>query len=617
MKNPTLDRLVQRIQQANDAYHNTSTPIYTDAEYDALVEELESMDPSHAVLQHVGAPIEGAKRKLPIPMPSLQKMKTQEALARWSKKYPKNTSVIVSDKEDGVSILLYKKHNGKTLLTTRGNGLQGRDVSHLLEILPKDAVEVIPPNTMVRGEFVLPKTYNNARNLVAGAVNAKQPDANTVKNIVFLAYQLYPGDKSQVSPSDGFTRLAAYGFSIPPTSQHALHAMEESTLVSLYQSRVQTSVYDIDGLVLAADVPTGVPENESYPKDTVAFKTMQTHITKQTEVTEVRWNQSKDGILIPVVHFTPIVIDGATIRKVTGIHAAFVQKSGLGPGAHILVVRSGGVIPRLLETLVQAPEGAALPRDIPFVWDGPHIRATNTDALDPTQVLHFFRTLNPKGVSDKTFTKLIEAGYPTIQAILALTPAEITALDGFQRKSAEMIVQAIAEAVQRAKCEDWVIASNKLGRGIAYRKLQMILEHHPLFAMRTQLPSEADLIKIPGIQKATAAKFLEGIPQVLVFLQTHAAWCLEAPRPSSEAKEGVPPVSKTCENFYVVMTGARDKALQEAIVACGGTLQNAVSSKTTHVIAANPTENTSKLQKARERDIPILTPDAFRVLGKL
>lgn len=174
----SVSKLEKYLRKLSALYYNTSNSPVSDSIFDTLKEILEERDPDNSFLYEVGAPIESNKVKLPFPMGSLDKIKpTTGELERWTKIY--KGSYELSDKLDGISALLYKKDDVK--LYSRGDGLFGQDITHLLKYVNID-LSAFPNNNAVRGELILSKKnfekikkddpkIKNARNIVAGVVN--------------------------------------------------------------------------------------------------------------------------------------------------------------------------------------------------------------------------------------------------------------------------------------------------------------------------------------------------------------------------------------------------------------------------------------------------------------
>lgn len=291
-----IDKLENYLVKLNDAYSN-QTPLVSDQEYDNLRDILESVKPNSKVLNMVGALPERGEVNLPVWMGSLNKVKlSSKGLENFLLAEPKK--YVISEKLDGVSLLLVRNHEGWRCFT-RGNGVIGQDVtSTILPILniPDSQLLKESDDIIVRGEVILAKTSaevlstnKNLRTIVSGIITAKKPKKEVLKLTNFIAYSL---PLSNLPPSKQFYLLKKYGFTIPKTTQinnHLGQDMLEKTLISWKKS----SLYDIDGIVVAKDIPE-LPTKNKNPKMTVAFKMMLENQTRITKVIKVEWNCSKD-----------------------------------------------------------------------------------------------------------------------------------------------------------------------------------------------------------------------------------------------------------------------------------------------------------------------------------
>ena len=193
--NYTQEELEHILDNASNAYYNTNKLTMNDEEFDFTKEYLLSKYPHSKYKTKVGH-VTGNKVKLPYYMGSMDNLKDEKKINNWIKKYTSN--YVIMSKLDGISGLLYK--NGHTLkLFTRGNGVEGKDVSHLIQHFNIPDLSSHSEIT-IRGEILIKqKTYEklktdsaNSRSFASGLVNSKKPDKN-VKYLDFVAYEmLYP-----------------------------------------------------------------------------------------------------------------------------------------------------------------------------------------------------------------------------------------------------------------------------------------------------------------------------------------------------------------------------------------------------------------------------------------
>jgi DNA ligase (NAD+) len=614
--------LVARLQAATHAYHNGLALLMTDAEYDATVEHLTAIDPTNPFLTTVGASVAaGDEVPLPTPLPSLNKIKTADgSLSKWLAKYAV-TSYHISVKLDGCSAL-WLPAAGK--LYTRGDGMRGRDISALTPYLTGLRLTVADPlATAIRGELIMRTNSPSipagklARNIVAGALNRKftEIDTTLMAEIRFVAYEVV--QPATLAPEEAYRQLRLAGYEVAASSRLAPDAMTEARLSEIFTIAETKSPYQLDGIVVAPNVgrPTAwKPEVRNgasvNPADRVAWKNRLTAQTTMTTVTAVEWNVSASGMLIPRVLFDSVTLAGANIGAATGLHGRWIHDNAIGPGARIEIRRAGDVIPQIVAVHVPAPEGPSMPPT--FVWDGEpatavHIKVSPAAAPDDllvTQLTHALSELGAENVGPGVVAKLFAAGYRTLAAVYAATPAELAArVDGVKTKGAERIWTGL-----RAKQSTWtelnmMVASCTMPRGIGHTKLK------PLLSLTADPAAWNSAIfkaaRPAGLSEKTIDEICAAIPAYLIWRTVNSLSVAPALAPA--------PASALAEALTIVFTGARDKELEAALVAAGHTVAAAVSKKTTHVAYPDgPAPTSSKITKAQELGAQLITVSALR-----
>lgn len=641
MTSAMTDTIVARLQAASHAYHNGLALLMTDAEYDAAIERLTELDPTNPFLTTVGAPVAaGDEVPLPIPLPSLNKIKAGDgSLPKWLGKFGAPTYHI-SVKLDGCSAL-WLPAAGK--LYTRGDGMRGRDISALVPYLtglrPAAAAAATAAPTAIRGELIM-RTDSPAipagklaRNIVAGALNRKLTDVDTalMAEIRFVAYEVV--QPATLAPEEAYRHLRLAGYEVAASSaRHPMETMTETWLSELFSTAEAKSPYQLDGIVVAPNVARPAawkPEIRNgasvNPADRVAWKNRLTAQTAQTTVRTVEWNVSASGMLIPRVLFDPVVLAGATIGAATGLHGRWIHDNAVGPGARIEVRRAGDVIPQIVAVHVAAPAGPAMPAAGTYVWDGDaatavHIKivagGAGSGSASPaaeellcTQLTHALSELGAENVGPGVVTKLVAAGYRSLAAIYAATPAELAArVDGVKAKGAERIWTGLRAAASSWTELNMMVASCKFPRGIGHTRLSPLLALNPIPATWSAAAFKA--ARPAGLSEKTIDDICTAVPAYL-------AWRAENPlpvtAPATPVAAAAAAAPATGSQMVIVFTGARDKALEAAALAAGHTVAAAVTKKTTHLAYPDSDSPTSsKFTKAQELGITLITHSALR-----
>ena len=636
------EQIATQLTKASYAYHNGLPQLMTDAAFDAALEQLRALNPSHPFLSKVGAPLAtGDEVALPIPLPSLNKIKDKDAILKWLAKDKHAPSYHVSAKLDGCSALWFPQSKK---LYTRGDGMRGRDISAFAPYFIGLASPAVPKGLLtsssavaVRGELIMRTdskaipTGKLARNIVAGALNRKEVDKALFGEIRFIAYELITPIRS---PEDGYKLLRSAGFE---TARAAIVSTIDATSLSqIFDAAEAKTPYQMDGIVVApnvsraADYKPQIRNGESVnPADRVAWKTRLTAQTARTIVREVEWNVSHLGFLIPRVLFDTVTLAGANIGAATGLHGRWIYDNGVGPGAEIEVRRAGDVIPQIIAVHTRAPAGSAMPAQ--YAWastaalksggttantepDCIHIKPVGDESATASacvQLTHALGELGAENVGPGIVAKLYAAGFTDLRKIYAASVADFEKADGVKAKGAERIWQGL-----RVKQSTWtelnfMVASCTMPRGVGHTKLTplLALNSNPTYWV-TEGPGAFKAAKPAGLSDKTIDAIIEAIPAYL-------AWKMATGLSASTADTSltaVPVLPPGQKQHVIVFTGVRDKAFEAILTAKGHIIADTVTKKTTHVVHADGpgTATSTKIVKAQEMGAKILTLSAAK-----
>lgn len=609
------------VAELDDLYYNKGKTPLSDDMYDIIKAHLKKLNPKNAVAKKVGAPIKGAKEKLPFYMGSMDKIKSDNtALDNFRTKYP--GAWVMSDKLDGNSALLHVR-DGEAKLFSRGNGVEGQNISHLLPLIRGIPCEILssPKDLTVRGELIISKDDfeavsdqgANARNMVAGLVNAKRPNEDLVRRVQFVAYTLITPGPLKIS--EQMEWLYTQGFTTVYNDSLKAHECSFDKLSEILVKRRATSPFEVDGIIVAHDAPYKV-ENGKNPTYAFAFKNLITQDTSEVVVTNVEWNISKDGYLKPVVEFEGVKLSGVVIKRATGFNGEYINSNKIGPGARIIITRSGEVIPYILR--IEVPAEAPQMPDVPFEWteSGKEIvvKGSNTE-VDFKQVENFFTKIKVRGLSSATIRKLYDSGLDSPNAILNAPLSAITSVIGV--KNGEKIANGIAEVKANIDCVALMDASNMFGRGFGERKLRAIVDAFPQIMNGKLTPSKADLITVEGVSNITAEKFIFGLQRYRMFINDSKIDCktsFAAPPAKNEGNQShAIKQKKDMEGQIVLFTGFRNKDLGSEVTKRGGKMVESFSKKVTILVTKEGDSGSSKVKQARELGtVKIVTLEEFK-----
>ena len=601
----TEDEVVELIRYATKLYHNENA-LLTDMEYDILKEYAEREYPDNPVHQDIGAPLPKATRNkttLPYKMFSMNKVKPDTtAIKSWKVKF--GGPYVVSCKLDGVSGL-YSTENDEQKLYTRGNGLVGQDVSNLIPHLnlPKDK------DIVIRGEFIISKKVHtkkypgaNARNIVSGIINSKKQVVSKYKEMDFVAYELI---KPILKPSEQLKFLQTIKANVVMFKE--TKDISNDNLSLLLKTWRQDYSYDIDGIIVTDD--NIHPRKDKNPDHAFAFKMLLGDQVSEAKVLDVRWVVSKDGLLKPTIEIEPIKILGSTIQYATAHNADFIEKNKLGPGAVILLSKSGDVIPKIVEVITPA-EKAKMP-DVPYTWNKTHkeiiVESPDSDPLvKKRNIIHFFEKLNIPAMKEKTIVKILAHNSGAdIESIVKMTKDQLLELPGIKEKSATKIYDGIQKALTDTPIGLMVAASNIFGAGIGERITKKVISGFPTFftTKDSNAVVKAQLEGIDGLGGITADKLVAG-RQLFIDFSEKIGYTIKEPTKIQEKKSGE--VKKA-----FVITGPRDKTVIDKLESLGGELVKGVTKKT-HMVLTDDTSSTSgTIKKAEKYGVPVVSFEEF------
>lgn len=620
--NTPINILENILRKLSYLYYNTDECPVTDKNFDTMKEILEQRDPDNSFLKQIGSPVSKDKVKLPYPMGSLDKIKPEmNNLDSWKKKF--RGPYELSDKLDGVSALLHKK-NGVIKLYTRGDGTYGQDITHLIGYVIHEDVHFndIPDGVAVRGELIMTRKnfeqaqkisnkLKNARNTVSGVVNSKTLDLNIVNLVDLVLYNvIFPRYKQ----SSQYKYLDDWGFHVVPhrTEKDVSYEMLEKYLIE----RRQDSIYDIDGIVVMDNSKSHeiIAGNPDYG---FAFKTILKDQCAEATVIKVKWNISMDGYLKPKIKIDPIDLVGVTIQYATAHNAKFIFDNVIGPGAVVKLIRSGDVIPKIMKVIKPATSGKPQMPTVPYKWNDTEvdiiakdIYGAQQDTVTVKKIVFFFKTLDIKYIDEGIVSKLVDAKYDNVIKIIGADEKKITQLIG--EKLTEKIYKSILDALANTQLYLLMSASHLFGRGLGSKKIKIVTDTYPNIMNENW---DVDVMyekvsKLEGFQEITTTKFVKGFEKFQKFFKDlNKVVDIEYLKKPNIKKK---PLNEKFKDQIFVMTGFRDKEMKDYIESCGGSVKESVSKNTTMVIVAVSTgEESSKIKKAKELGVKIITNDEF------
>lgn len=638
-----IENLLSKIKTYNESYRKGEGEIL-DSEYDKLVEELKALDPDNEWFKHPepAAVASGRKVHLPIPMKSLNKAKDISEVIKWYKSLglSENTKVVCMPKFDGLS-LLYDERFGKAY-SRGGVENEGQDCTTHVKACRIDRSGSSLLYTY--GEFLFStaswvgnfqgrtseetgELYKSPRNTAAGLLNRDTPSSN----LSFATYFRYGTDPTSLMDFQTYEQLISYICNTFHQEHlytvHSIQQLSEKLLMELFQKwRKQ---YYIDGIVIYIDdlqiwEIVGRHQTTGNPLYAIAYKHPEFTESFETTVKGVNWKVSKSGALKPVVKIEAIDTGDCNMENPTGYNAGWIDDMGIAKNAKILVTRSGGVIPKILETLVPANEEeqqsmwdelAACPHcGQPTQWNSNYIELCCTNKYCPgiqlAKIVFFFMTCGVENVGEETFSKLFNAGYTSIKSILDITFDQLLQIDGFGESLSNIVLENNRKIKMGIDIPVLMHASDcfpGIGEVKAKKILNEISDEEKQYFYERKFGKSQDFFSSNEFKvlSKTMQSFILGVPSFYEFMDD-----VDIPM--------LLPIKTECNTngkyagMVVCFSGIRDSQLEEEIRREGGSIASGISKKTTHLVVKDVNGSSSKITKARILGASIISLDEFK-----
>ena len=656
------EELRAELRRHEHLYYVLDAPKISDAQYDALMNELKAIEAAHPDLlaadsptQRVGGkPAEGFRNvRHSRPMLSLDNAYNAEELAAWDRRVRELAGLLPVEytaelKMDGLSIALHYQAAGDGGARlgagiTRGDGQTGEDVTSNIRTIRSvpltisaDSLQAasLPQAFEVRGEAVMPEAAFlrlneerereglapavNPRNAAAGTLRTLEPKTVANRRLDFYAYfLLVEGEYWPHGQQATLDTLAALGFRVNSHRKLVSSIDETIQFIDAAEAKRATLGYEIDGVVLKVD-SHATQQRLGYtgraPRWAIAYKF--TAKSGETQVREITVQVGRTGKLTPVAELLPVFIGGTTVSRATLHNADFIERLGLMVGDWVRVERGGDVIPKVVEVIANAEHSRGtevfhFPTQCPECKsevvraDGEvDYRCVNADcpAKLRESLLHFGRrsVMNIEGLGDAVVQQLLDRGLVrSVADLYNLTEEQLVGLERFAEKSA----RALLEEIERSKRAG--LARVLMGLGIRFvgeRTAELLAEEFGSIEELEKAP--ADKLEAveevgPRISQAILEFFRQPANLALIQSLKDAGVDMTAEKKQRSAQ---------LAGLTFVLTGTlptltRDEA-KRRIETAGGKTAGSVSKKTSYVVAGE--EAGSKLDKARELQIQII-----------
>lgn len=645
-----MKELIEVLNKASKAYYAEDIEIMSNAEYDALYDELLMLEEKTGTVL-AGSPTVNvgyeAVDNLPketheSPMLSLDKTKDREALRDWLNGH----EALLSWKLDGLTIVLTYENGTLSKAVTRGNGEVGEVVTNnaktFINLPHKIAYK---GKLIIRGEAVISyddfnkineeipeegAKYKNPRNLCSGSVRQLNNEITAKRNVRFIAFNYVSQSGSDTDfklRSEQFDFLKKQGFEV--VEYHKV--TEDSILdkISYFAKMVANYPIPSDGLVLTYnDIEYGrsLGRTAKFPRDSIAFKWADE--TANTHLIDMEWSPSRTGLINPVAIFEPVELEGTTVSRASVHNVSIVKSLMLGIGDEISVYKANMIIPQIKENFTKSGN-LTIPKFCPACSEKTQIKNENgvetlycvNEACPAKQIKRFSLfvsrdAMKIDGLSEATLEKFISVGFiKKLSDIYKLAEHKeaICNMDGFGDKSYEKLISSI-EKSRDVLLPNLIYALGILNVGLSNAKI-----------ICKAFDYDIEKIKNATVEEIAVTDNIGDVIATSVFDFFHDSEKLsEFNELVNELNILIPEKKETNSNIggkTFVITGSLNtyenrNALKDLIESLGGKVAGSVSAKTDYLINNDVTSNSSKNKKAKELNVQIISEEDFNELIK-
>lgn len=632
----THTEIVDKINEAKEAYYNSGSPIMSDWEYDQLLAKAEKL----GYIEKVGtAPADNINKiKHEHPMLSLAKCHSIEEI----EKFINGKAVLGMDKADGLTCSATYIDGVLTRLETRGDGEVGNDIMFHAKSFENLPLYIDKPGKyVIDGECVilwsdfekinreLPEAeqYSHPRNLAAGSLNQLDPNISKQRHLRFYAWDVIEGGISN-NLMHNLDEAYELGFNVVNYIGYGFYSLEE--IIDDIKVTAEGNRFPIDGVVFKyKDIAYGksLGRTAHHFRNGIAYK--YSDDCYPTKLKSVTWQVGKTKIITPVANFEPVDIGGVIVEKASLHNISIMKQLGITNGCICYIKRANDVIPQVDHCENDGNGEIEIPNVCPECGHPTYIdRSGKSEVLVcsnedcPAALLAKWETFVSKkamdiaGLSEQTLDRFLKLGFLDHVFVnlyhLDGYRRDLYKLDGFGKKSIDNLLDAIEES-RDVDLQHFIVAFSIPGIGEGQAKL--ICKRFKTFdSFRDACDNDFRFDEIPGIGPILNANIHKW--------WFNNDWQMEDVAREVRFKEEA--MNKPTGNYPLagmtfVVTGNvhiyknRDE-LKKTIESLGGKVAGSVSKNTTYLINNDTESTSSKNTKAKQLGVKIISEEDFEKL---
>lgn len=662
-----LIELRSEIQFHNYRYHVLDDPVLSDAEFDALYNELRDIEAQHpewitpdSPSQRTGGVLASKFPRVehPDPILSLASVFEVNGVRAWYERVTRiddrveRAQFTVEPKIDGLTVVLHYRNGVFEMGATRGDGEIGEDITSNLRTIRSMPLHIpvdpngpkAPPYLVVRGEAYISikdfeklnkrleeageRTYLNPRNTAAGSLRQLDSGLTASRPLKLLVYSIVRSEGEVPNTQrKRLEYLKALGFPIPEytVSKSLDEAIADCQAMA---ERRDTLPFEADGSVIKIDdleLAAGLGFVGKDPRGALAFKFPAREVT--TKLIDIDVNVGRTGVLTPYATLEPVNIGGVIVRQATLHNYDYIVEKDIRIGDRVQVKRAGDVIPYVIGPIVSARTGEEQVFHMPETCPVCHQPTENlpgdvfwycANASCPAQLIRNLENFVSRGAMDivgagiRIVEQLVVEGLvKDLADLYTLKREQLLELEGFAEKKADLLLSSIEASRSRPLAR----LITGLGiRGVGFVMANDLARYFPDLDNLSKA-AEADLMQIPGLGPNIARSIVDWFSKpanqvMLQKLKAAGVWPSEEIKAPGADPEG-PLSGKTFVVTGTLQTLSRE-GVKEYIQSHGGKVTDSISKKTSYLVLGE--DPGSKYEKAKSLGVQIIDEKALRKL---
>ena len=653
-----IEKLRSELHYHNYLYYNLNKPVISDFEFDDRLKnliELEENNPlffdKNSPSQRVGGSISDSFKTIihKKPMYSLSNTYSKEEVFKWEERLIKilgdqKINYLCELKYDGASINLLYKNGELESATTRGDGIQGDDVTNNIKTISSIPLKLrgdYPDFFEIRGEIFLPldgfkkmnairesngePLYSNPRNTAAGSIKLKDSKVVAQRPLDCFLYSL-SGDKISISSHDySLKKAKSWGFKVSEIFSLCNSIKDVLNFISLWENKRAELPYEIDGIVIKVNdfsQQSILGFTSKFPRWAIAYKFKAENVS--TRLIDVKYQVGRTGALTPVAILDPVKISGTIVKRASLHNSDQIENLGLRIGDLVYVEKGGEIIPKIVG--VDNLNRGLYDNKVRFIKFCPKCGSVlsrikgeanyyclNSSFCKPQiigKILHYVsrKAMDIEGLGYETVELLYENEIVRkIPHLYSLEKNNLIKLERFAEKS----VNNLLSNIEKSKTKPFSKVLFGLGiRHVGETVAKKISNKIGSFE-KLSLLTEDEILKIDDVGIKIAKSIVDFFKNEdnLNLINSLKSFGIQIEIENFNDRK-----SDLLENIFFVISGVFEKytreELKDEIEQNGGNVSSSISKKTSYLITGlNP--GPSKTMKAKKFEVKIINENQF------